>query len=95
MNRSIFIGFDSRECDAFTVCQRSIRRHLTIPARISAISLPDVEARGLYWRKMAQSVTPTGDRLLWDEISDAPCSTEFAISRFLVPALAKSDRRGA
>jgi len=26
---------------------------------------------------------------LWDVISDAPCSTEFSISRFLVPYLAK------
>lgn len=39
----------------------------------------------LYWREHYSK-----DGQLWDKISDAPMSTEFAISRFLTPILAKS-----
>jgi lipopolysaccharide biosynthesis glycosyltransferase len=47
--------------------------------------LEDLRARDLYSR-------PTSYRngRLWDDLSDAPMSTEFACSRFLVPQLAQS-----
>lgn len=83
MNRSIYIGYDPRESEAFAVCRHSIHRYSPdIP--VHAICLDDVRAAGLYWRPMSQR-----DGKLWDNISDAPCSTQFAISRFLTPILAR------
>lgn len=75
----VFLGYDSREPRAYAVASDSLRRLSGITAE------PLVEERlrdrGLLWRPM--------DRrgVAWDLISGAPCSTEFAISRFLVPML--------
>lgn len=82
---SIWLGFDPREAGAFAVARESIRRHLTAPIPIYGVILDDLRTAGLYRR-------PTGRRLgqLWDDISDAPMATEFAISRFLVRHLARS-----
>ncbi len=81
---SIWIGYDTREQAAFDVARASIQKRLTIKAiPVRGIMFDDVKSRGLYWR-------PTERRLgkLWDTISGAYMSTEFAISRFLVPHLA-------
>ncbi len=81
----IFLGFDPREYSAFAVAKESIRRFdRTIP--INGVVLSDLRSCGLYKR-------PTRRRLgkLWDEISGAHMSTEFAISRFLVPELVERD----
>lgn len=79
----IFIGFDSREAAAYEVCRQSIRRfdrHIII----TGLVLSRLQADGLYTR-------PTERRLgrLWDVISGAPMSTEFALSRFLVPEICR------
>lgn len=81
---SIFIGYDSREAEAFSVARSSVKSRLCQPVPIRGLVLRDLQNRGLYTR-------PTEMRgpQLWDVISDAPMATEFAISRFLVPALAK------
>ena len=80
---SVWIGYDTRETSAYVVAKESIERRLSIKVPIHGISYDDVRARGLYWR-------PTEKRLgkLWDVISGAHMSTEFAISRFLTPHLA-------
>jgi lipopolysaccharide biosynthesis glycosyltransferase len=81
--RSIWVGYDPRESEAFAVCRHSLRRRSgNVP--IHAVVLGDLRAAGLYSRP-----TSKRDSKLWDDISDAPMSTEFAISRFLVPHLAK------
>lgn len=80
--RSIWIGFDPREAAAFAVARESIRRRLTSPIPVLGLSLDSLRAQGLYWRPTSKSLGR-----LWDTISDAPMSTEFAISRFLVPHL--------
>lgn len=84
-NQSIWIGFDPREADAFAVARNSALRRLTAPIPIHGLLMADLQARGLYTR-------PTERRggQLWDVISDAPCSTEFSLTRFLVPHLAKT-----
>jgi len=82
---SIYLGFDAREAEAFAVARDSIRRRLSSPIKIRGLILSHLRAQGLYWRKHEQR-----NGQLWDVISDAPMSTEFAISRFLVPTLAKS-----
>lgn len=79
----IFIGFDPREYAAFAVAKESIRqfdRHVVI----NGVILSDLQERGMYTR-------PTTMRLgkLWDEISGAHMSTEFACSRFLIPEIVK------
>jgi hypothetical protein len=86
MKKTIWIGFDPREQDAFEVAVRSIREHLSEEIEIMGVVLPTLVERGLYQR-------PTERRSggqLWDSISDAPMSTEFSISRFFVPMIATS-----
>jgi lipopolysaccharide biosynthesis glycosyltransferase len=82
MQAHIWIGFDPREYSAFAVARESMKRRLTMPLPIDGLVLDVMKARGLYWR-------PTEKRLgkLYDVISQAPMSTEFAISRFLIPHL--------
>jgi hypothetical protein len=67
---SIFIGYDSREDDAFRTLEHSIRKRSSVPVSISPIKLREVQDRGLYTRGRG----PTE-------------STEFSLTRFLVPAL--------
>jgi len=85
MKRTIWIGFDAREQDAFEVAVRSIRSHLSEDIEIVAVVLPSLVKHGLYQRP-----TKLRQGKLWDVISDAPMSTEFAISRFFVPIIATS-----
>jgi lipopolysaccharide biosynthesis glycosyltransferase len=83
MSISVWIGFDPREAAAFAACRQSIRLwNKQLP--VHGLVLSDLRERGLYTR-------PTERRLgkLWDVISDNYMSTEFAISRFLVPHLAQ------
>jgi lipopolysaccharide biosynthesis glycosyltransferase len=85
VKQSIWVGFDPREADAFAVARHSINRHLITPIPVRGVVLTDLRTGGLYSRP-----TSRRDGRLWDDISDAPMSTEFACSRFLVPQLAKS-----
>lgn len=80
---SIWVGFDPREAAAYAVARHSIERHLHRPIRVNGLILEHLRADGLYRRP-----TTIKDGRLWDVISQAPMSTEFAISRFLVPHLA-------
>lgn len=81
--RSIWIGYDPREAEAFAACRASIRMRLNLPIPIKGIVLDQLYADGLYWRETQQR----GGQM-WDKISEAPMSTQFAISRFLTPHLA-------
>lgn len=83
MKNSIWIGWDAREAAAYAVARYSIKRRLVRPIPVRALILDSLRARGLYTRP-----TSRRDGQLWDNISDAPMATEFAISRFLVPYLA-------
>ena len=83
--RSIWIGYDPREADGYAVVRASIRRHAEVPYLIMPVSLSAVRHAGLYRRP-----TSCRDGKLWDDISEAAMSTEFAVSRFLVPRLAGS-----
>lgn len=90
MKRSIWVGFDPREVAAFAVCKQSIRRHLSEHIPIYGLVLDNLKERGLYRRPTERRLNSEGRWQIWDEISGAPCATEFSISRFLVPHLAKS-----
>jgi len=81
----VYIGFDRRESEAYEVAEFSIREHASVPVRVTPLKLEQLEAQGLSlrpYRIFRNSV--------WDIISDAPVSTEFANSRFLTPLLAQS-----
>ena len=80
---SVWVGFDPRESTAYAVCRSSIERRTRAPLPVRGVVLDDLRAEGLYYRQ-----TERRNGQLWDAISDAPMSTEFAISRFLVPHLA-------
>lgn len=80
--KRVFVGYDPREQNAYDVCFTSLQTHAHGAAAVFPLVLRDLRARGLYTRKHE-----IRDGQLWDVISDAPMSTEFAISRFLVPHL--------
>jgi hypothetical protein len=82
----IYVGWDSREADAYHVCDWSIGRRASAPVDIHPIYLRDLQKAGLYTR-----ATEIRDGRLWDVVSEAPMSTEFAVSRFFVPMLARRD----
>lgn len=91
--RSIWIGYDPREAAAFAVARYSARRFMTQPIPARGIVLDDLREKGLYTREMTtrnifNEAAEKWSKVLWDKISDAPCATEFSISRFLTPHLA-------
>jgi hypothetical protein len=81
--RSVWIGFDPREAVAYAVARETAKLNMPRHYGVHGIILDEMRERGLYWRP-----TSRRDGRLWDNISEAPCSTEFAISRFLTPVLA-------
>lgn len=89
MERSVWIGWEPREASAFAVARHSIMANgIRHPSayHIRGVLLSELRRRELYWRPHSQR-----GHQLWDDISDAPMATEFACSRFLVPALVKLD----
>lgn len=85
MNRSVWIGWEPREADAFAVARHSINRRARLRVPVLGLQLKPCRARGLYYRP-----TERREGQLWDVVSNAPMATEFACSRFLVPRLARS-----
>lgn len=88
MNRSVWIGFDPREGAAFAVARHTARHSCPVPIPVFGLILNNLRRRGLYDRPTEWRKTDFGEHM-YDVISEAPMSTEFAISRFLVPYLAK------
>lgn len=80
--RSIWIGFDPREAEAFAVCRHSIQSRLTQAIRCRGLLLSDLQKKGLYTRPIERR----GNQV-WDVVSGAPMSTAFAVSRFFIPHL--------
>jgi hypothetical protein len=84
MSLRVYIGYDIREPETYRVAERSLRRNASIPVEVTPLSSARLAESGLLRR-------PTdlrGQR--YDIHSNAPASTEFAISRFLVPILAQT-----
>jgi lipopolysaccharide biosynthesis glycosyltransferase len=79
---SCYIGYDPRELDAFVVARESFITNCFFPIQLEAIALFDLlEYTREHERRNGQ---------LYDSISCAPMSTEFAISRFFTPILAET-----
>jgi hypothetical protein len=84
--RSVWIGYDPRETAAFAVTQATIKRtRRGPPMPMHGVVLADLVAAGLYQRP-----TERHAGRLFDTISEHSMATEFAISRFLVPHLARA-----
>jgi hypothetical protein len=75
----IYLGYDPREDAAYQVARESIRRRCSTPLSIIPLKLEHLP--------MLTRPIERKDGKLWCPISDAPMSTEFAISRFCVPFL--------
>jgi lipopolysaccharide biosynthesis glycosyltransferase len=93
MKESIWIGFDPREAAAFAVAVHSIKSRISRRIPIYGLVLSELQESGLYWRPTTSFVNTEGYKQLVDVNSkrddyDGAMSTEFAISRFLVPKLA-------
>ncbi len=85
MNKSIWIGFDPRESQAYAVARQSANRLSITPIPIYGLDLRDLVREGYYTRPVE-----VRDGKLWDPVSEFWMSTEFANSRFLVPQLARA-----
>lgn len=81
----VFVGFDPREAEAVNVAITSLRSHTRAVLDIDRLALYQLRHQGLYRRPT--TVMPNGQ--LFDELSDAPMSTEHAITRFYVPLLCR------
>lgn len=79
--RTVFVGYDPSEHEAYEVCRRSLIDRASAPLDIVPLRLKDVG--NLYYRPHE-----IRDGRLWCPISGAPMSTEFALTRFLIPFLA-------
>ncbi len=82
--QSVYIGYDPRELSAYIVARNTAQRH-SGPIPVRGLILRDLTMAGLYRRP-----TEVRDGRLHDTISDRPMSTEFALTRFLVPEMAQS-----
>lgn len=79
----IFIGYDESEKVAFQVTAFSLQEVSSITPE--PICLDNLRDRGL-WKR----VQDNRDQQTYDFISNSPCSTEFAISRFIVPIICQT-----
>lgn len=80
----VYLGFDARETQGYAVACRSLIKHARHPVTITPLNASRLAENGLLRR-------PTDTRgQRYDILSNAAASTEFAISRFLVPFLAQT-----
>ena len=81
-----WIGHDGREQDAYDVCMFSAQRKSTIPLYIRGLKHRELRQSGYFWREWR--IEGKSGRMI-DVTDGRPFSTEFAHTRFLVPALQK------
>ena len=82
MQPRVYIGYDSREVDAYRVCVNSMRARAKVQPLVMPVS---INLLGELYRRE----TTRRDGALYDEISQQPMSTEFSLARFFVPTLAR------
>ena len=79
---SVFIGYDSREPEAYEVAKASLLKHATMPVHVQKLDERMLRHAGLY----ARAWTTEGNQKI-DANDGKPFSTEFSFTRFLVPSL--------
>ncbi len=90
MKRSIYIGYDPREADAYAVARGSLLRHLSEPISVHGLVLAQLQCDGLYTRPIERIAGRLFDVKSRRPDYSGAMSTEFALSRFLVPHLAQT-----
>jgi lipopolysaccharide biosynthesis glycosyltransferase len=78
----IYIGYDTHEIPAYNTLVKSLARYSKI------VPEPLISERLQAYGLLRRSVDNRGQ--MYDFSSGAPCSTEFAVSRFLVPIICQS-----
>lgn len=86
--KTIYMGYDKRESLAYDVALYSISKRAKEPIIIHGLTLDSVS--DILTRPIETRINENDQEQLWCPISDAPMTTEFAISRFTVPFLQKS-----
>jgi lipopolysaccharide biosynthesis glycosyltransferase len=84
MSLRVYIGYDSREPEAYRVAESSLRATSSQSIDVTPLISERLAERGL----LRRATDTRGQR--YDIPSNAPASTEFAVSRFLVPVLAQT-----
>lgn len=82
MQNNVFVGFDTRFPLAYAVTVHSLLYNTRKPLDVQPLLLPDLIAKNIYTRK-----TSRHNGQAFDNISEFPMATEFAISRFFIPYL--------
>lgn len=83
MTLKVYIGYDCREPEAYRVAVKSILAK-SPGTPITPLIIDRLESYGV----LNRPIDRRGE--IYDLISNAPCSTDFAISRFVVPHLAQT-----
>ena len=78
----IFIGYDTQEKTAFTVCEHTLLKNSSQPLHIQPLLERELRHIGLYKRRWEFE----GEQTI-DSLDGKPFSTEFSFTRFLVPSL--------
>lgn len=78
----IYLGWDPREAEAYRVARSSIIKRCNKPMSIIPLDIRHIDC--------LDRTIEERDGMMWDPISQAPMSTEFAISRFAIPFIQKS-----
>lgn len=89
MKKSIYVGWDSREADAYDICVSSIKRHLTQDIPVNGLFIEELRQKEIYTRPTIREGEKLIDVKSIRHDYNGAMSTEFALSRFLVPHLAK------
>lgn len=87
-DRTVWIGYDDKEAVPYAVARHSVRAHCRFSTPIFGVVLQDLINNGLYTRQIEHREV-AGKEIMWDPISGAPMSTQFAISRFFILELAQ------
>lgn len=82
------MGCDPREPNGHRVTMRSLLGHLSESIPVRNLVLQDLQSRGLYTRPTSRHEGRMIDKLSARDDYDGSVSTEHAIARFLIPALA-------
>lgn len=86
---TVYIGYDPRETDAYWVARHSLYRQ-TKNVEVVLLDADELFEQRLLWRPTyAKTIPGYHSSAKYDHLSDAFQSTDFAISRFLVPHIHK------
>ena len=79
----VFIGYDPRDHDAYTVLEHSIRENTACAVDIVPIKEWELRQKELFWRSWRMDAQGQ----MWDDRDGRPFSTQFSFTRFAVPLL--------